>query len=191
MSAKNAHQYSLLDAADQIFEKLPGFRPEVLRGELIVTPLPDIAHAAMLSDLLLLLIGAGLHNDEVSAVQRVGVWLPTGEHDFAVPDLSLVERPWDDSHVTYNCYEPAAFRMVLEVTSLTWQTDLRTKVDVYAEAGIPVYVIVDREHRRVHILTNPHNGAYDRTIHGPGAIFTLPRSIGADVELSVDALLQA
>jgi Uma2 family endonuclease len=37
------------------------------------------------------------------------------------------------------------------VSSSNFRADLRTKVAAYAEAEIPVYVIVDREHRRLHL----------------------------------------
>ncbi|HBF85505.1 MAG TPA: hypothetical protein DD420_37970, partial [Streptomyces sp.] len=54
-----------------------------------------------------------------------------------------------DAHlVENNCYDPAVFRLVLEVTSGNYKNDLRNKVSAYAEAKIPVYVVVDRKHGR-------------------------------------------
>ena len=47
---------------------------------------------------------------------------------------------------------------MLEVTSSNWKADLKTKIAAYAEAQVPVYVIVDRKHERLHVLTDPAGG---------------------------------
>ncbi|WP_414168091.1 Uma2 family endonuclease [Streptoverticillium reticulum] len=181
---------SLLEAAEEISEKLPGYRVEILGGEITVAPPADAAHAKALTKVMAPLIAAGLDGEESNVLQAIGLWLPTGEEDFAIPDISVVDADVEDHLIKYNSYDPAVFRMVLEVTSSNYRTDLRTKVALYAEAGIPVYVIVDRHHQRVHVLTDPRNGAYEHAVHAPGTTFTLPASIGAEVELSVDKLLQ-
>lgn len=62
----------------------------------------------------------------------------------------------------------------------------------YAQAKIPVYVIVDRKHGRVHVLTDPLPGGYDRhEVHAPGQQAPLSASIGAEVSLNVDELVRA
>jgi Uma2 family endonuclease len=84
------------------------------------------------------------------------------------------------------------FRLVLEVTSSDWKDDLKTKVAAYAEAEIPVYVVVDRKHQRVHVLAEPAGGRYEyHRPHAPGELVTLPESIGAKVTLDVDQVLKA
>lgn len=94
--------------------------------------------------------------------------------------------------VENNCYDPGAFRLVLEVTSGNYQNDLRHKVIAYAAAGIPVYVILDRKHGRVHVLTDPFTSGYDtHQVYAPGHSLTLPDSIGAKVTLDVAALVTA
>jgi Uma2 family endonuclease len=67
----------------------------------------------------------------------------------------VVDADHRDHHVENNCYDPVCFRLVLEVTSSNYRTDLRDKVKAYASAKIPVYVIVDRKHQRLHVLTEP------------------------------------
>ncbi|MDN3024446.1 hypothetical protein [Streptomyces sp. S.PB5] len=42
----------------------------------------------------------------------IGLWLPTGVDDFAVPDLSVVEADFLSTHVQHNCYAPRAFRLM-------------------------------------------------------------------------------
>ncbi|MDF3293129.1 Uma2 family endonuclease [Streptomyces silvisoli] len=70
------------------------------------------------------------------------------------------------------------------------RTDLYTKPDLDAVAGIPVYVIADRKHNEVVVLSDPLNGEYrSRAVYRKGQTFTLPESIGAKVEMDVDSLL--
>ncbi|WUW01098.1 Uma2 family endonuclease [Streptomyces sp. NBC_01471] len=80
----------------------------------------------------------------------------------------------------------------LEVTSSNYNQDLRAKVSVYAEADIPVYVIVNRKHQRVHVLTEPVGSDYaSHQIFAAGQQAPLPASIGGDVTLDVTSVLQA
>jgi Uma2 family endonuclease len=65
-------------------------------------------------------------------------------------------------------------------------------VTAYAEAKVPVYVIVDRKHQRLHVLTDPAGDTYENhRPHAPGELVTLPDSIGAEVTLDVAAILTA
>lgn len=129
---------------------------------------------------------------ESEVLQAIGLWLPAGPEDYAIPDLSLVDADFEEHLMQYNCYDPAVFRLVLEVTSSNYQQDLRNKVTAYAEAKIPVYVIVDRKHNRLHVLTDPVGGDYvNHRVHAPGEQIVLPESIGAEVKLDVSAMLKA
>lgn len=122
----------------------------------------------------------------------MGLWLPGGPEDFAIPDLAVVDADFEEHLIQFNCYDPVVFRLVLEVTSSNYQQDLRNKVTAYAEARIPIYVIVDRKHNRLHVLTEPVAGDYtSHRIHAPGEQILLPDSIGAEVKLDVSALLKA
>ncbi|WP_269853842.1 Uma2 family endonuclease [Streptomyces sp. RPT161] len=100
-----------------------------------MTPRADIPHAASLTDVMMRLLTANLHRGETRVVQAIGIWLPTGEEDYAIPDLAIVDADHQDHVVQYNCVEPAVCRLALEVTSSNWRTDLYTKPDLYAVAG--------------------------------------------------------
>ncbi|MEV7416384.1 Uma2 family endonuclease [Streptomyces sp. NPDC089919] len=79
-----------------------------------------------------------------------------------------------------------------EVTANNFRADLHTKVRAYGNAGIPVYVIVDRRHQRLHVLTEPQADGYEtHRVHAPGELVTLPESIGAKVTLDVAEVLRA
>ncbi|WP_371501273.1 Uma2 family endonuclease [Kitasatospora sp. NBC_00374] len=183
-------QPTLLEAADLISDRLPGHRVEIIGSEITVTPPADAPHSRALTRIMAALIAAGLQGDGSEVHQAVGVWLPDGPSAYAIPDLSVTDADIDDHVIEYNCYDPAAFRLVLEVTSSNLGDDLKKKPSAYASAGIPVYVVVDRRNRRVLVLTEPCDGEYRvHAVHRPGQVFVLPASIGAAVTLEVDAVL--
>ncbi|MGW6543605.1 Uma2 family endonuclease [Streptomyces massasporeus] len=183
---------TLTTIADEIMERHPGYRVEIIGGHLLVTPSPDAPHARALTKLMRPFIAAGLDDGETEVLQNVGLWLPTGLEDYAIPDLVVVDADIDDHFVENNAYDPACFRLVLEVTSGNWKDDLKTKVAAYAEAKVPVYVVVDRKHQRLHVLTDPIGSTYENhRPHASGEIVTLPDSIGAKVTLDVAEVLRA
>ncbi|GAA0688179.1 Uma2 family endonuclease [Kitasatospora atroaurantiaca] len=183
-------QPTLLEAADMISSQLPGHRVEIIGGQIAVTPPANASHSRALTLIMAALLAAGLDGEESQVLQAVGLWLPDGPTAYAVPDLAVVDADIEDHLLEYNCYDPAVFRLVLEVTSSTYLQDLKVKPGVYAGAGVPVYVIVDRRNRKVMVLTEPSNGEYRvQAIHHPGQFFTLPASIGAAVTLDVDSIL--
>lgn len=180
---------TLLEQADQLMEQLPGYRVEILGGVLTVTPPPDPGHVFGLSALRRPFAAAGLDDGETRVVEGLGLWLPDAE-SYAVPALSVVEADARDHVIAYNCCDPACFRMVLEVTSGNYGNDLRTKVAAYGAAHVPVYVIVDRKHDRLHVLTEPMKDGYAvHRIHVTGKSATLPATIGAEVALDVKQVL--
>ncbi|MET8828352.1 Uma2 family endonuclease [Streptomyces sp. NPDC004610] len=196
MSAASAEEpfdepFSLTAIADEIMERHPGYRVEIVGGHLLVTPAPDAPHARALTNLMIPFIAAGLHGGETEVLQNVGVWLPTGVEDYAIPDLVVVDADVDDHVVERNAYDPVCFRLVLEVTSSNWRDDLKTKATAYAEARIPVYLVVDRKHQRLHLLTEPDGGAYtNHRVHAPGDTVVLPEVIGGQVVLDVEQIIK-
>lgn len=184
------HESSLADAADWLWEELPGHRVEILNGSIVVTPPPDGPHQETLTWLIEGFARARAREAGIRYVQGIGLWLPTGPDDYAVPDFSVVDADYKDALVEKNCYAPHVFRLVLEVTSSNWTNDTATKVDVYARANIPVYVVVDRKHDEVLLYTDPADGKY----HDPqrferGESVPIPESVGVALELPVDTLL--
>lgn len=183
---------TLLETANRLMEQLPGHRVEIIGGVITVAPPPDGPHADALTTLMVPFLAAGLHGEESRVLQAVGLWLPGGPQDFAIPDLAIVDADFDEHVAENNSYDPACFRLVLEVTSGNYQNDLRNKVTAYAQAKIPVYMIVDRKHGRVHVLTDPLPGGYDRhEVYAPGQEAPLPVSIGAEVSLDVEEIVRA
>ncbi|MFD7707437.1 Uma2 family endonuclease [Streptomyces sp. NPDC059786] len=182
----------MITAANRLMDRNPGYRVEIIEGQLPVSPPRDVPHARALTEFMRPFLAAELDDGPIEVLQGVGLWLPTGTEDYAIPDLVVVDADLVDHLVENNCYDPVAFRLVLEVTSTNWKADLKTKVAAYAEAKIPVYVIVDRKHQRLHVLTEPAGSEYGgHRIHSPGESVTLPDSIGAKVTVDVEAILRA
>ncbi|MFM9369478.1 Uma2 family endonuclease [Streptomyces sp. Da 82-17] len=178
----------MIAAANRIMEQNPGYRVEIAGGQILVSPAPDGPH----SQALMRFARPFMDEEEILALPGIGLWLPTGPEDYVIPDLSVVDDDYRSRLVENGCYDPMCFRLVMEVTSSNWRTDLRTKVGLYAKAKIPVYVIVDRQHERFHVLTNPARDSYaTHHIHHPGEKVTLPESIGAEVTLDVAEILKA
>ncbi|MER7844884.1 Uma2 family endonuclease [Kitasatospora sp. NPDC096077] len=185
-------QPTLFEAAELISEQFPGYRVEIIGSEIAVTPTPNMSHGRSVKRFDRVFEQAGLDSGETEIWQNVGIRLPDGPFDFAVPDLAITDADSDDRVLEYGAYDPAIFRLVLEVTSSNHSNDLKKKPAAYASAGVPVYVIVDRTNQRVMVLTEPQDGEYQvHAVHHPGQSFTLPESIGASVTLSVDDVLAA
>ncbi|MFB6554932.1 Uma2 family endonuclease [Streptomyces sp. NPDC056405] len=183
-------ELTLGEAADQLARALPGHRVEILQGRLTVTPPPDGSHQLALTKLGRAFDRAGIVDAGYEYVQGVGLWLPTLPADFAIPDFSVVDEDFRDAHVTKNYYAPNVFRMVVEITSSNWSDDLGPKVECYAQADIPAYLVVDRKHGEVLLYTEPAEGKYpDPQRFKRGQDVAVPESVGVALDLSVDMLL--
>ncbi|MFI5764636.1 MULTISPECIES: Uma2 family endonuclease [unclassified Streptomyces] len=184
------HETTIAEAADRLSRELPGHRVEILHGRLTVTPPADGSHALSLSWLIEKFYDAGARKAGLRYVQGIGLWLPTGPDDYAIPDFSLVEADFRDHKVEKNCFAPDVFRLVIEVTSSNWADDIGTKAEGYARAHVPVYVIADRHHDEAVLCADPRNGKYRlRQSYKRGTSIPLPESVGVALELSVDLLL--
>lgn len=181
-------EQSQIAEANHIMESIPGLRVEIIGDQILVSPAPDGPH----SEALMLFAAPFLQLGLVRALPGIGLWLPSGPEDYAIPDLSVVDDDYRDHLVENSCYDPVCFRLVMEVTSSNWKTDLRDKVTAYAKARIPVYVVIDRRHHRLHVLTDPKGERYEtHRIHIPGELVTLPESVGGKVTLDVTRILKA
>ncbi|MFJ8536348.1 Uma2 family endonuclease [Streptomyces sp. NPDC093591] len=187
--AVRARRTTVLEAETWLTRQLEGYRGEVLFERLTATPWADGPHQETLTKLCSAFHDAG-EGRGLKCVLGIGLWLPTGPDDFAVPGLSVVEADFLNAHIQHNCYGPPAFRLVLEVTACNWSDDLGLKVDAYARAGIPAYLIADRKHDEVLLYTDPADGKYpDPVRYKRGQTVPVPESVGVALDLSVDTLL--
>jgi Uma2 family endonuclease len=172
------------------FEEIASHAPETVRMEFIdgrieVKPVPDSNHVALITWLarqcmqsrpdLDLHVEQGLRIEEYrNGRARVdGVLAPVrhflGQGEWADPDGAL---------------------MTVEVTSYDRDTDKRDrceKPEGYAAAGIPVYLLIDRDASTVTVHSGPEHGRY-RDIHTVsfGEEITLPSPV--DITLETESL---
>lgn len=184
------HETTIAEAADRLSKELPGHRVEILQGRLTVTPPADGAHSETLTWLIEEFAAAGARKAGLKYLQTIGIALPTGPDDFAIPDFALVEEDYKSTRTAYNCHSPEAFRLIVEVTSSNWSDDIGVKVDSYAKAADPGVRHRRPPPRRSHPLQRPPQRRLPRAPDLQARrVHPLPESIGVAVELPVDLLL--
>lgn len=125
-----------------------GNKYELVRGELFVTPPPTDAHEAVLSRLTRIL-------DPFVAANDLGlVYHPRAVIRFdgseVEPDLMVRSvkasggRDWDDA--------PTPWLVVEVLSDSTRRRDLGEKRQLYLDAGVPEYWVVDPEARTVRVM---------------------------------------
>ncbi|WP_103532174.1 Uma2 family endonuclease [Streptomyces sp. SM11] len=76
--------------------------------------------------------------------------------------------------------------MVVEVTSCDEDTDRRVRVEkprAYAETGIPVYLLIDRDSCEVKVHSGPDGVRYEQVVTVPyGKTVTLPGPVGIELD---------
>ncbi len=82
--------------------------------------------------------------------------------------------------------DPSPVLMVVEVTSYDSDTDRRDRVDkprAYAETGIPIYLLIDRDTREVKVRSRPDGGRYETVQTLPfGKEVALPEPVGITLD---------
>jgi Uma2 family endonuclease len=73
------------------------------------------------------------------------------------PDLVVFKPKGDDAHDNPRADQTV---LVIEVADSSLRTDRTDKMQLYAEANIPVYWVVDVKHKCVLVYSNPQDGVY-------------------------------
>ncbi|KOY57727.1 Uma2 family endonuclease [Streptomyces sp. XY332] len=158
---------------------------EFIAGKLEVKPVPDGDHGAIFMWLLRQCMQQrpelDLHPEQGLVVEqyRAGRARPDG---VLAPVAHFAgQGEWAD---------PTGALMVVEVTSHDADTDRRDrseKCDGYAAAGIPVYLLIDRQSCAVTVHSDPSGGSYRESPSFPyGATVKLPDPVG--ITLDTEAL---
>ena len=147
------------------FETREGYRVELINGEIVVSPPPDGGHEDIVVRIMKQIVRESRADMDPSG--NKGLILGTEETggDYRViPDLTIApaERglfrgapPW--MHV-------AGVTMVVEVTSSRPDLDRGSKRLGYALAGVPFYLLVDRERGHVTLFSGPLDDDYARYV---------------------------
>lgn len=157
------------------FEELAvpeGYRAELIEGEIVVSPPPDGRHEGNIARIFKQVDRKSMAEMDVSG--STGIVTPSGRF---IPDVTAVpsggldeRRSWDG---------PEDVQLVVEVTSGRGDKDRVKKRRGYAAAGIPLYLLVDREAGEVVLFSQPADGEYHARLSQPfGKGVELPKPFG-------------
>ncbi|MFF7634548.1 Uma2 family endonuclease [Kitasatospora sp. NPDC008050] len=159
---------------------LEGMRVELINGKVRVKPVPDGDHGLILEWLMRVCIQA---RPELWIYDQ-GLKIETYRTGHARPDGTLApsgsfggQGEWVDAD---------AALMVVEITSYDSDTDRRDRKEKprsYAETGIPVYLLIDRDSCEVKVHSEPGGGRYGKIeMVTFGMSVTLPDPVGITLE---------
>ncbi|MBK8093548.1 MAG: Uma2 family endonuclease [Verrucomicrobiaceae bacterium] len=134
---------------EMIAKGLVSKRAELIRGVIIEKMSKSISHAKLSSRLLKTLIKA--LSDHFWVRSETPLTLIDSEPE---PDLSVVAGA-EETHRGH----PRTAKLVIEVSVTTLAED-RDMIEIYAEAGVEEFWIVDAEHRCVEVHRQPVDGHY-------------------------------
>ncbi|WP_326580357.1 Uma2 family endonuclease [Streptomyces sp. NBC_00481] len=159
-----------------------GWRVELIEGEICVTPPANGEHEEMVSELTEQVIDRR-RDRALRNYTGIGLNVPgasmTGH---VVPDLAIAPKgAFDDKQ---EWHDPSAVLLVAEITSTsTGDRDRETKILGYARAGIPLYLLIDREEAGVTVFSEPSGDRYAKAAkHKLGLVVPLPAPLGFDLD---------
>lgn len=122
-------------------------RVELIDGNLILTPNPDMQHQDLCVSLTNQLNAAAPSG--LRAYTGINLYDPDSDKVIFIPDVAVVD-PSMAVRGGVGVF-PDAVALVVEITSSNRDTDLGLKKEWYARRGLP-YVVVDRAHRHYEYL---------------------------------------
>lgn len=153
-----------------------GWRVELIEGDIHVTPPANGEHEEIVSELS---GQARDHRKDLGRYTGIGLFVPGASASGKVePDLVLAPKGSFADHEEY--HDPSPVLLVAEVTSpSTGDNDRRKKILGYARAGIPVYLLIDREAGKVVVHTQPEGEKYTSCVpYELSAVVPLPEPLG-------------
>ena len=134
----------------------PEERVELVEGEVIVMSPIGNRHAACVGRLT----NGFAQSGNLGGRALVWVQNPLAESDVSEPQPDLMLLIPRDDHYDYGHPAAADVLLLVEVADSSLDYDLNTKVPFYARAGIREVWIVDLEHDRVEVHTEPSHRGY-------------------------------
>ncbi len=136
---------------------------ELIGGEVYYMSPKHRPHAQAVTEMVLAL-AAGLKACGSSLRVLTDISVRVSDHDVPEPDLVVTDAAEGDGILPV---ENAL--LVIEISASTLATDLGPKADLYAEAGVPEYWVVDLNENRVlmHANPRPDGSGYDGQLDVP------------------------
>ncbi|MFF4157450.1 Uma2 family endonuclease [Streptomyces sp. NPDC001678] len=165
------YEMTPLRKAAEAAEAATGLRAEIIRGVLTMSPRRTGKCAGIVNNLYDQLRSA--LPERLSPFPVASVPMPGDPDDYATPDLLVCDTGFADSDDWLA--DPGDVELVVEVVSKGNSTkDTRDMVGWYADAGIPVYLLIDPRDGSWTLYTLPRDGEFQARRHG---------LYGEDVEL--------
>ncbi|MFF8368709.1 Uma2 family endonuclease [Streptomyces lydicus] len=170
------------EEAARIFARLErGARLELIGGKVRSKPMPDGDHGLIIEWLTRMCIQS---RPELWLYPDQGIKVQTCRGGRARPDGALApsgavggQGEWVD---------PDPVLMAVEVTSHDSDTDRSDRVEksrAYAETGIPVYLLIDRDNCELAVYSEPNDSWYENVHTVPyGKTLHLPDPVGITLE---------
>ncbi|KUL65512.1 hypothetical protein ADL28_06370 [Streptomyces violaceusniger] len=161
-----------------------GWRVELIEGEIHVVPPANGEHEEIVSEVADQ-VTSRRTNKELRTRTGLGLLVPeasaTGK---VVPDIVIAPKGSFDDSLEY--HDPGAVMLVGEVTShSTADNDRGPKLRGYAAAGIPFYLLIDRERKQAVLHSLPAGKRYTRKVEVDiSQPLSLPEPLGFDLDTS-------
>ncbi|MCJ1678367.1 Uma2 family endonuclease [Streptomyces sp. APSN-46.1] len=156
-------------------------RLEFIRGRVQVKPVPDGNHQTIV---MWLLKQCMRQRPDLELYGEQGLKVEAYRNGRARADAVLV--PEEHLVGRGDWIDPTGVLMAVEVTSHDRDTDARDRLEKpegYAQAGIPVYLLIDRENLSVVVHAEPEGGKYRAITARPfGAVIDLPEPVKVTLE---------
>ncbi|WPO72976.1 MULTISPECIES: Uma2 family endonuclease [unclassified Streptomyces] len=168
------------------FEELARVAPEtvtleLINGKLEVKPVPDGDHGEII---MWLLRQCMMQRPELALYPEQGLRIDTYRKGCIKPDGALAPVGYFAGQDEWA--SPEGVLMTVEVTSGDRDTERRDRQEkprAYAYAGIPVYLLIDRDNDTVVVHSAPQNGVYqNRRPYHYGSTVRLPSPVAITLE---------
>ncbi|MCA1222644.1 Uma2 family endonuclease [Streptomyces sp. 8L] len=170
------------EAAELLVDRMTNVRLELIDGQIRSKVVPDPEHGRIIEWLTRICLQS---RPELWLYPEQGLQVQTYRRGRARPDGVLAESgallgrgEWADPE--------GAVLLTLEVTSYDGDTNARDRVEkpgAYAQAGIPVYLLIDRDTCEVRVHSEPDGVRYESVRVVPfGKSVTLPDPVGITLD---------
>ena len=132
----------------------PEFRAELIAGEIIVTRVSEGGHDAVLPRIIRQLVQKS--DVEVDLSSGRGIETPHGHY---IPALSVVELDAACDELSWGTM--AGVLMLVEITTSNSHCDRDAKRRAYAAAGVPLFLLIDRQRFHSVLFSRPDGEAHD------------------------------
>ncbi|MET9377180.1 Uma2 family endonuclease [Streptomyces sp. NPDC002992] len=170
------------------FEALAAVAPdnlqiELINGRILVTPAPDGDHSEASRVVARQIIRA---RDDLWLYEERGLAIPAYRAGRARVDGAVAPDGYFRGQPSWA--DPSGVLLAVEVTSggeADAEVDRMDKRDAYAQAGLPVYLLIDRHRGEAVVHWEPSGGRYQHEARAVfGAKIPLPEPFGFDLDTS-------